>query len=183
MPGNLNRRLARQALSAYSSLRESTGTAVMSGDRPMRAFAAALLIAGASAPAAAEEWYYVSDGEDGILFADADSVRQAGEAVTVLGFLGSAEPLDMVGQPPVAIWYWISQFEFLCPSGQYRVTRTDSYNERHLLEFSTDHSDAWTPVPAGSFVEGLHEFACDGARFSVSGDPFDFSDEIFFGSD
>lgn len=149
----------------------------------MRVFLAAMLLAGASTPAAAEEWYYVSGGDDNIVFADADSVRQSGEAVTVLGFFGSAEPLDVTGEPPVVIWYWITHFEFLCESGQYRAIRTDSYNESHVLEYSTDHSEAWTPVPAESLVHGLRQFACDGERLSVSGNPFDFTDEIFFDSD
>lgn len=149
----------------------------------MRVFLAAMLLAGTSAPAAAEEWYYVSDSDEGIVFADADSVRQAGGSVSVLGFFGSSEPLDVTGEPPVVIWYWITQFEFLCESGQYRATRTDSYNEFHVLEYSTDHSEAWTPVPADSLVHGMQKFACDGERLSVSGDPFDFADEIFFGSD
>ena len=149
----------------------------------MRVFIAALLLAGVATPAAAEEWYYVSDGDEGIVFADADSVQQAGEAVTVLGFFGSAEPLDVKYQPPVVIWYWITQFEFLCESGQYRTTRTDSYNEFHVLEYSTDHREAWAAVPAESLIHGMRQFACDGVRFSVAGNPFDFTDEIFFGSE
>lgn len=149
----------------------------------MRVFLAAMLFACTSAPVAAEEWYYVSGGDEGPVFADADSVQQAGEAVGVLGFFGSAEPLDVKYQPPVVIWYWITQFEFLCKSGQYRATRTDSYNEFRVLEYSKDHSEAWAPVPAESLVQGLRQFACEGTRFAQAGDPFDFTDEIFFGSD
>ncbi|KUO54770.1 MAG: hypothetical protein APF82_07305 [Sphingomonadales bacterium BRH_c42] len=152
----------------------------------MRVFLAAMLLVVASTPAAAEKWYYVSErGDEGdlIVLADADSVRQTGEAVSVLAFAGSDWPLDFIGKPPVDIWYQIKQFEFLCSSGQYRTTRTDSYDEFRVLRYSTNHNDAWAPVPPESIVYGLRQFACEGTRFAESGDPFDFTDEVFFGPD
>ena len=36
----------------------------------MRALVTSILLASASVPASAEEWYYVSDSEDGIVFAE-----------------------------------------------------------------------------------------------------------------
>ena len=150
----------------------------------MRALLAALLLAATASPAAAEEWYYVADNEEGIAFADRDSLRQVGEAVAVAGFFGSADPLDIRTEPPAfVIWYEIAQFEFLCAAGQYRVTRADSYNEHHLLEYSTDYDEAWEAVPEDSIAQGLRGFACDGTRISRSGDPFEFVDEVFFGSE
>lgn len=149
----------------------------------MRVFLAAMLIAGAASPAAVEKWYYVSDRDGLLVLADADSVQQSGEAVAVLGFFGSGEPLNVVGDPPVVIWYWITQFEFLCSSDRYRATRLDSYNQLRVLEFSSNHSEAWAPVPAKSLAYDLRNFACDGVGIAPVGDPFDFTDEIFFSSD
>lgn len=145
----------------------------------MRALVTSILLAGASAPASAEEWYYVSDSEDGIVFADSDSLRQAGEAVAVAGFFGSVDPLDIRTEPPqYVIWYEIAQFEFLCSTRQYRVTRSDSYNEHHLLEYSTDFDEAWASIPDASLAQGLREFACDETRISRAGNPFEFTDEV-----
>lgn len=150
----------------------------------MRAFLAAVLIGGLSTPVAAEEWYYVAHSDEGIMFADADSIRRVGEAVAVAGFFGSADPLDLrLEHPSYVIWYEIAQIEFICSSGQSRVTHVDSYNERHLLEYSTEVEERWAALPDDSLARGMHAFACEGTRISQAGDPFDFTDEILSGSD
>ena len=107
-------------------------------------------------------------------------MRQAGEAVAVAAFFGSAEALDVREEPPsYVIWYEIARFEFNCPSRRYRVTHTDSFNERHLLEYSRDLDEDWASVPGDSLAESLREFACDGTRISAVGDPFEFTDGLF----
>ena len=46
----------------------------------MRTLVTALLLAGAAVPASAEEWFYVADGGDGIVLADAVRTRPARSA-------------------------------------------------------------------------------------------------------
>jgi hypothetical protein len=142
----------------------------------MRALLAAILLAGVATPAAAEEWYYVTDDGGGIVYADADSVRQAGEAVAVRGFFGSFGPMD---DAEVPLWYAISQFEFICSNGQYRVTHTDSYDANHNLARSTDEFEEWASVPAESLAWYLRQFACDGVRLEAVPNPFDDTDAYF----
>jgi hypothetical protein len=146
----------------------------------MRTLVTSILLAGASTPALAEDWYYVSDSDEGIVYADSDSVRPAGEVLAVAAFFGSAEPLDVREEPPpYVIWYEIARFEFLCSSRQYRVTHTDSFNQRRLLEYSRDLDEDWASIPGDSLAESLREFACDGTRISAVGDPFEFTDGLF----
>ena len=141
----------------------------------MRTIVMSILLAGASAPAAAEEWFYVADDGAGIVFADADSVWQADGAIAVLGFLGSYAPLDEAE----SIYYEILRFEFICSTGQYRVTHTYDYDIDRRLARSTDEHEDWAAVPAESFALDIKKFACEGVRIGAAGDPFEATDAYF----
>ena len=141
----------------------------------MRTLVTALLLAAAAVPASAEEWFYVADGGVDIVLADADSIRPAGDALAVLGFFSSYDPIDDAG----TIWYLISHFEIRCSGASYRVRQTDSYDAEHRLASSATESEDWAAIPADSYVESLRAFACDNVRAGAVGNPFDAADAYF----
>ena len=141
----------------------------------MRTLVTALLLAGAAVPASAEEWFYVADGGLDIVLADADSIRPAGDALAVLGFFSSYDPIDDAG----TVWYLISHFEFRCSGASYRVRQTDSYDAEHRLADTVAESEEWASIPAESYVESLRAFACDNVRLGAVGNPFDAADAYF----
>jgi len=127
-----------------------------------------------ASPASAEDWYRIASSENSVDYADADTVRSAGETMSVEvlrgfdGIAGDGGYLRLV-------------LDVSCEGNQFRVIRGVTYDvDRQYLttdEVSTD----WQAIAADSIAARIRSFTCDAAlRDLPVPDPFDDADEYWY---
>lgn len=128
------------------------------------AAAAAIL----STPAMAESWYYIGDTDEGIYFADADSLAREGNVAKFTDFDGNVD-----GD------YAKETIEIDCALNQYRTANLNVYDDGRNLTSSDSNVSDWNPIKAGTVAQDERAFACDGKRNNQVANPFDEADDFW----
>lgn len=131
-----------------------------------------------AAPAHAESWYNVGEGDEDIFYADADSLSHVGNMVTLTAFDGMSDAITGYSKE---VYFWKSTMQFDCGANRYRHQDRAGYDENYAYVGAIDYDPDWHTVTEGTFGESLYQFACEGGWRDVPVDnPFDDADEYWF---
>lgn len=121
-----------------------------------------------TAPAAAEEWYYVSNSSSEISYGDADSIVRSGNIARLDTFFSHAEK-D----------YHKQTLELNCTGNQFRILTASDYGEGKTYLESPEFEAGWQAF--NSKMEFLGAFACEGKyRTTPVADPFMDADTFWY---
>lgn len=129
-----------------------------------------------TAPAAAESWYFIKTSDIEIDYADADSVRRTGNNVTLDMFRG----FDF-GQGSNGDIYFIKHnLEFACDRSEFRDIGISAWGYSRTYVTAPPMETQWRAINAGSTMDTLRGFACDGQlRSTPVADPFADAEEYW----
>ena len=136
------------------------------------------LAAAFAAPAHAESWYLVGEGDEDLFFADADSLVRNGNYLQVDIIDSMRDPISSDG---TNVYYLRGPANYDCGGKQYQNVSQQALDLSHNLVTGVDVDTAWQPVGAGTYAEVLFQFACDGSqRTQPVSDPFDYAEEYWY---
>jgi len=126
-----------------------------------------------ASPAAAEDWYRIASSENSVDYADADTLRSAGDVMSVEVLRGFDSVAGDGGYLRLAL-------DVSCDDQQFRIIRGESYDAERQQLATDDVSTDWQAIVADSVAERIRSFACDDALRDVPvADPFDDADDYW----
>jgi hypothetical protein len=131
-----------------------------------------------AAPAHAESWFLVGEGDDDLFFADADSLVRTGNYLQVDIIDSMKDPLSSNGTD---VYYLRGPTNYDCSAKQYQNVSQKALNLAHAYVADVNVDTAWQPVGAGTYAEVLFQFACEGSqRTEPMSDPFGYAEDYWY---